>query len=107
MESLRWAMHRGVPHVLLADALADAVHTIARVGSAGRGDPFRMASELGMPPWKIKKAQAQVRGWDPASIGEALQVVARLNAEVKGQAADADYAVEAAVQRIVALHGGR
>ncbi len=60
-----------------------------------------------MPPWKIKKAQAQVRGWDPASIGEALQVVARLNAEVKGQAADADYAVEAAVQRIVALHGGR
>ncbi len=44
---------------------------------------------------------------DPASIGEALQVVARLNAEVKGQAADADYAVEAAVQRIVALHGGR
>ncbi|MFC9518917.1 DNA polymerase III subunit delta [Nocardiaceae bacterium NPDC056970] len=107
MEALRWAMHRGVPHVLLADALADAVHTIARVGSAGRGDPFRMASELGMPPWKIKKAQGQARGWDPASIGEALQVVARLNAEVKGQAADADYAVEAAVQRIVALHGGR
>lgn len=106
MEALRWAMHRGVPHVLLADALADAVHTIARVGSAGRGDPFRMASELGMPPWKIKKAQGQARGWDPASIGEALQVVARLNAEVKGQAADADYAVEAAVQRIVALHGG-
>ncbi|MFM1721995.1 DNA polymerase III subunit delta [Rhodococcus sp. PAM 2766] len=107
MEALRWAMHRGVPHVLLADALADAVHTIARVGSAGRGDPFRMASDLGMPPWKIKKAQGQARGWDPASIGEALQVVARLNAEVKGQAADADYAVEAAVQRIVALHGGR
>lgn len=31
LEALRWAMHRGVAHVLLADALADAVHTIARV----------------------------------------------------------------------------
>ncbi len=61
LEALRWAMHRGVAHVLLADALADAVHTIARVGSAGRGDPFFLASSLGMPPWKVKKAQAQAR----------------------------------------------
>ncbi|RVW05527.1 DNA polymerase III subunit delta [Rhodococcus xishaensis] len=106
LEALRWAMHRGVAHVLLADALADAVHTIARVGSAGRGDPFRMASELGMPPWKIKKAQAQARGWNPASIGEALQVVAKLNADVKGQAADADYALEWAVQKVADLYGG-
>ncbi|MFC4603181.1 DNA polymerase III subunit delta [Rhodococcus kronopolitis] len=105
MESLRWAMLRGVPHVLLADALADAVHTVARVASAGRGDPFRMASELGMPPWKIKKAQAQARGWRPETIGMALGVVAQLNADVKGGAADPDYAVEYAVGRIVELHG--
>lgn len=105
MEALRWATHRGVAHVLLADALADAVHTIARVGSAGRGDPFRMAAELGMPPWKIKKAQAQARSWTAESIGIALRVVAGLNADVKGVAADADYAVERAVRRIAALAG--
>jgi DNA polymerase III subunit delta len=103
LEALRWAMHRGVPHVLLADALADAVRTIALVGSAGRGDPFRMAGELGMPPWKIKKAQAQARGWNGQSIGEALQIVSQLNADVKGQAADADYAVENAVSVVAAL----
>ncbi|SNS80816.1 DNA polymerase III, delta subunit [Rhodococcoides kyotonense] len=103
LEALRWAMHRGVPHVLLADALADAVRTIALVGSAGRGDPFRMASELGMPPWKIKKAQAQARGWNGQSIGQALQIVAQLNADVKGQAADADYAVEHAVSVVANL----
>lgn len=103
LEALRWAMHRGVPHVLLADALADAVRTIALVGSAGRGDPFRMASELGMPPWKIKKAQAQARGWNGQSIGEALQIVSKLNADVKGQAADADYAVENAVSVVAGL----
>ncbi len=31
IESLRWALETGVPHVLLADALADAVRTVARV----------------------------------------------------------------------------
>jgi DNA polymerase-3 subunit delta len=104
MEALRWANDRGVPHVLLADALADSVHTIARVGSAGRGDPFKLAQQLGMPPWKVKKAQAQARGWNPASIGTALQVVATLNADVKGGAADADYALEHALTQILDLH---
>lgn len=103
LEALRWAMLRGVPHVLLADALADAVHAIARVAPAGRGDPFRMASELGMPPWKIKKTQALVGGWTPATVGEALRIVAALNADVKGAAADPDYAVESAVRKVSLL----
>ncbi|MBF6302719.1 DNA polymerase III subunit delta [Nocardia amamiensis] len=105
MEALRWANDRGVPHVLLADALADSVHTIARVGSAGRGDPFKLAQQLGMPPWKVKKAQAQARSWTPATIGSALQVVAALNADVKGGAADSGYALEHALGQILDLHG--
>lgn len=104
MEALRWATDRGVPAVLLADALADSVHTIARVGSAGRGDPFALASQLGMPPWKVKKAQTQARGWTAATIGSALQVVAALNADVKGGAADTDYALEHALAGILDLH---
>ncbi|MGK8525283.1 DNA polymerase III subunit delta [Nocardia asteroides] len=105
MEALRWANDRGVPHVLLADALADSVHTIARVGSAGRGDPFKLAQQLGMPPWKVKKAQAQARNWTQATIGSALRVVATLNADVKGGAADSGYALEHALTRILDLHG--
>ena len=62
VEALRWAMMRGVPHVVLADALAEAVHTIARVGPLS-GDPYRLAAELGMPPWRVQKAQKQARGW--------------------------------------------
>ncbi|MEV0250923.1 DNA polymerase III subunit delta [Nocardia sp. NPDC050712] len=104
MEALRWANDRGVPHVLLADALADSVHTIARVGSAGRGDPFKLAQSLGMPPWKVKKAQAQARNWTPATIGSALQIVATLNADVKGGAADSSYALEHALTRILDLY---
>ena len=103
LEALRWATLRGVPHVLLADALADAVHSLAKVGSAGAGDPFRMASSLGMPPWKIKKMQRVVRGWTSESVGQAMQIVAVLNADVKGGAADADYALESAVGRVASL----
>jgi DNA polymerase-3 subunit delta len=102
LESVRWAMQIGVPHVLVADALADAVRTIARVSAAGRGNPNQMASELGMPPWKIRKAQGQARGWGAPGLAEAMQVVARVNAEVKGAAANPDYAIERAVLDLIA-----
>jgi DNA polymerase-3 subunit delta len=107
MEALRWAMQLGVPHVLVADALADGVRTVARVSAVGRADPFRLASELGMPPWKVKKALAQSRAWTPEGLAEAMQVVAEVNADVKGAAADFDYALERAVLRIVAATGRR
>ncbi|WP_328611806.1 DNA polymerase III subunit delta [Amycolatopsis sp. NBC_00345] len=107
LESLRWAMQLGVPHVLVADALADAVRTVARVSAAGRGNPNQMAGELGMPPWKIRKAQGQSRGWGQDGLATAMRVVARLNAEVKGAAADADYALERAVTEVVAAKGER
>jgi DNA polymerase-3 subunit delta len=102
LEALRWATVLGVPSVLVADALADAVRTVARVGAAGRGDPFRMAGALGMPPWKVRKAQAQARGWRPAGIELAMAAVAEVNADVKGVAADPGYALERAVLRVVA-----
>jgi len=107
LESLRWAMQLGVPHVLVADALADAVRTIARVSAAGRGNPNQMAGELGMPPWKIRKAQGQVRGWGAEGLADAMRVVARLNAEVKGAAADPEYALERAVLELVAAKDER
>jgi DNA polymerase III subunit delta len=107
MEALRWAMQLGVPHVLVADALADAVRTVARVAAVGRSDPFRLASELGMPPWKVKRALAQARGWSAEGLVAAMQVVATVNADVKGAAADFDYALERAVLQIVAASGRR
>ncbi|MCT2586775.1 DNA polymerase III subunit delta [Actinophytocola gossypii] len=100
LEMLRWAMQLGVPHVLVADALADAVRTVARVAGAGRADPFRLSSELGMPTWKVRKALAQSRGWHPAGLAVAMRVVAEVNADVKGVAADADYALQRAVLRL-------
>jgi DNA polymerase-3 subunit delta len=107
LEALRWAQVLGVPSVLVADALADAMRTLAKVGSAGRGDPNRLAGPLGMPPWKIRKAQQQVRSWRPEALAEAFAAAAEVNADVKGVAADADYALERAVLRMCAARDRR
>jgi DNA polymerase-3 subunit delta len=105
LEALRWALETGVAHVLVADALADAVRTVARVSAAGRGDPYAMASALKMPPWKVRKAQGQARGWGAEGLTRAMGVVADLNADVKGAAADPSYALEHAVEAVVAARG--
>jgi DNA polymerase-3 subunit delta len=105
LEALRWALQLGVAHVLVADALADAVRTVARVAGAGRADPFRLAQQLGMPPWKVKKAVAQSRGWRAEGLVEAMLIAAEVNADVKGAAVDADYALERAVLRMAKARG--
>jgi len=101
-EALRWAMMRGEPLVVLADALAEAVHTIGRVGPHS-GDPYRLAAQLGMPPWRVQKAQKQARRWSRDTVAEAMKTVAVLNANVKGAVADADYALESAVRQVAEL----
>jgi DNA polymerase-3 subunit delta len=105
LEALRWAQLLGVPAVLIADALADAVRTLAKVGSAGRGDPNRLAGPLGMPPWKVRRAQGQVRSWRPESIAAAVALTAQLNADVKGASPDPDYALERVVLMLCASRG--
>ncbi len=104
-EALRWAMMRGEPHVVLADALAESMHAIARVGPVS-GDPYRLAAELGMPPWRVQKAQRQARRWSRDTVAIAMKLVATLNADVKGAAADAHYALEATVRKVAQLASG-
>lgn len=105
-EALRWAMARGVAHVLLADALAEAVHSIGRVGLLS-GDPYRLAGEVGMPPWRVQKAQKQARRWNHDKVAVALRLVAALNADVKGAAADPDYVLEDTVRKVAELAAAR
>jgi DNA polymerase III subunit delta len=98
---LRWARERGVAHVLIADAIADGVRTAARVASLSSSNPGELARALKMPPWKVKRAQSQARGWSIEGLQRAIGVAAELNADVKGVAASADYALERAVRRII------
>jgi DNA polymerase-3 subunit delta len=101
LERLRWALQRGVAHVLIADAIADGVRTAARVSSLSTNDVADLARVLKLPPWKVRKAQAQSRGWSIDGLQQAIGVAAELNADVKGAAASPDYALERAIRRIV------
>ncbi|WP_183226190.1 DNA polymerase III subunit delta [Actinoplanes campanulatus] len=102
LEALRWALHVGVDPVPIADALADGVRTVARVASAGRGNPYQLAGTLGMPAWKIEKAQGRSRGWTPEGLADAMRAAAECNAAVKGGAEDRGYALEQTVFAIAA-----
>lgn len=101
LESLRWALSVGVAAVLIADALADGVRTVSRVSAVKGGNSYAMASELGMPPWKIDRARGMARGWTPDGLARGMAIVAELNAAVKGVAVDPEYALEKAVIDLV------
>jgi DNA polymerase-3 subunit delta len=102
LEALRWALHVGVDPVPIADAIADGVRTVSRVASAGRGNAYQMASSLGMPAWKIERAQRQGRGWSPEGLADAMRAAADCNAAVKGGAEDRGYALERVVFAVAA-----
>ncbi|WP_045743441.1 DNA polymerase III subunit delta [Actinoplanes rectilineatus] len=102
LEALRWALHIGVDPVPIADALADGVRTVARVASAGRGNPYQLAGTLGMPAWKIQRAQERSRGWTPDGLITAMRAAADCNAAVKGGAEDRGFALEQAVFAVAA-----
>lgn len=108
LEQLRWALATGVAPVLITSALAQGVRSLAKVGGAPRGlRGAGLAKELGMPPWKVDRVRAQLRGWEPAGVARALQVVAETDAQVKGGGADPAYALEKAIAQIVAARAGR
>jgi DNA polymerase-3 subunit delta len=82
------------------------VHAIARIGPLS-GYPKQLAGEVGMPYWRVEKVQKQARRWSRDKIPAAVQLVAALNADVKGAAADPDYALENTVRKIAELAAQR
>ncbi|CAM3585136.1 DNA polymerase III subunit delta [Smaragdicoccus niigatensis] len=103
LEGLRWAMYKGTPHVVLADAIGEAMHRLARTHAAGRVSAMSLASTIGAPPKAVERLQNEARYWKSSSIAEALKLAAKLNGDVKGGAYDSGYALESAVRKIVAL----
>ena len=98
MEQLRWALATGVAPVLLTSALASGLRGLGKLITAGGGlRETDLARQVGVPPWKLKSMRAQARGWDQGGLATALKAVAVADAEVKGAADDADFALERAI----------
>ncbi|RJL26646.1 DNA polymerase III subunit delta [Bailinhaonella thermotolerans] len=107
LEQLRWALATGVAPVLIVSALAQGLRGLAKVSGARNMRGPDMAKNLGMPPWKIDRVRRQLSGWGPEGLSHALRAVAEADAQVKGAGTDPAYALERAVQRIVASRTGR
>lgn len=98
LEQLRWAISTGVAPVLVTSALASGLRGLGKLITApgGQRDPD-LAREVGVPPWKLKSMRVQARGWDQGGVAAALKAVAQADAEVKGAADDAEFALERVV----------
>ncbi len=95
MEQLRWALSTGVAPVLVTSAFASGVRGLGRLVGAPHGlREGDLAREVGVPPWKLKSMRSQARGWDQRGLATALQAVATADAQVKGAADDAEFALE-------------
>jgi DNA polymerase-3 subunit delta len=95
LEELRWALDNGTAPVLVTSAFASGLRGLARFKSAPRGlREADLAREVGVPPWKLRTLREQARGWEDAGLARAVQAVARADADVKGAASDASYALE-------------
>lgn len=106
LEELRWALETGTPPVLVTSAMAGSLRSLAKLTGAPRGlREQELARELGVPPWKIRDIRAQAGGWDAEGLGRAIRVVARADADIKGQAHDAAYALEKMVLQVVRARG--
>jgi competence protein ComEC len=101
LELVRWGQSTGLAPVLVTSALASTLRSVALVASAGRQPVGALASQLGMPPWKVEKTQRQARSWRPEGLSDALQAVAVADGDVKGGATDAAYAVERVLLAVV------
>lgn len=107
MEQLRWAMSTGVPPVLVTSALATGIRGLGKLIAAPGGlRDIDLAKEVGVPPWKLKSMRPQARQWDQPGLARALQVVAVADAEIKGAADDAAFALERAVLAVSRARGG-
>ena len=95
LEELRWALDNGTPPILVTSAFASGLRGLARFSSAPRGmRDSDLAREAGVPPWKLRVLRDQSRGWDERGLSTAIVAVAAADADVKGAAGDAAYALE-------------
>lgn len=102
LASTRRALQLGTSPVSIAAALARKVGDIAKLHGV-RGNPDQLARTVGMHPYVAKKTMQVARQWSEDAVSHAVIIVSDLDAEVKGQGGDPEFALENAVRRIAEL----
>lgn len=98
LEELRWALDSGLSGPAITGSFANSVRSLAKV---------KAGDVAGVPPWKLRILRDQARGWDERGLARAVTAVATADADVKGAASDAAYALERMVLSITQARTGR
>jgi DNA polymerase-3 subunit delta len=64
---------------------------------------YDLARQIGVPPFKIKDYSSASRNWNSGAVAKSITLIAVGDAEVKGAATDADYALERMVLGVLRL----
>ncbi|MDR1710557.1 MAG: DNA polymerase III subunit delta [Propionibacteriaceae bacterium] len=102
---LRWAMSIGTQPPAITAAFANSLRHLGKYVDAA--DPHLrdadLARQIGVPAWKIKDLARQGRDWREPGVAKAIQAVAVTDAQVKGAAVDAGFALEQLVLSVARL----
>lgn len=89
----RQALSTGTDPIPMLVALNMKVRAMARVYGS-RGGAGQLASQLGMAPWQVERAQRDVRGWREEDLARCVDVGAETEWMLKGGSRDPEYALE-------------
>jgi len=90
---LRHALSSGADPVPMLAAFALKIRTMAKVAGA-RGGSGQLASQFGLAPWQVERAQRDVRGWTEAGLASAIELLAETDSQIKGGGRDPVFALE-------------
>jgi DNA polymerase-3 subunit delta len=101
--TLRHALASGADPVPIVAAFANKLRLMAKLYGDRRGSG-ELAGKLGAAPWQIDRARKDLQGWSENGLGNAIEVIAETDANVKGASRDPIFALERMVN-IVANYG--
>jgi DNA polymerase III subunit delta len=90
---LRHALASGADPVPMLAAFALKIRTMAKVAGV-RGGSGQLASQFGLAPWQVERAQRDVRGWTESGLTSAIELLAETDAQIKGGGRDPVFALE-------------
>lgn len=101
--TLRHALQSGADPVPIVATFAAKLRLMAKLYGERRGSG-ELAGALGAAPWQIDRARKDLSGWSETGLGNAIEVIAQTDANVKGASRDPIYALERMVN-VVARYG--
>ena len=102
---LRHALQSGADPVPIVATFAAKLRLMAKLFGERR-NAGELAGALGAAPWQIDRARKDLQGWTETGLGNAIEVIAETDANVKGASRDPIYSLERMVN-VVARYGRR